>query len=117
MPLWSKTYRSPDEDKLSTVLALPDGLIAFGSTGITEDVSSYSDLWMIRANVDGRVSFAADSGLVVENGAMQWQPVFDHGVYPLAPTIAATSTLQGAPAAFSVNACTPNGGEVISSDF
>jgi hypothetical protein len=102
MPLWSKTYRSPDEDKLSTVMALPDGLVAFGSTGISEEVSSYTDLWMIRANVDGRVPFAADSGLVVENGAMQWKPVFDHSVHALAPTIAATSTLQGAPVEFSV---------------
>ena len=103
MPIWSKTYRSADEDKLSTVLALPNGLVAFGSTGITEAVSSYTDLWMIRADVDGEIPFAADSGLVVENGSMQWQPVFDHSVFPLAPTIATTSTLQGAPVAFSVN--------------
>ena len=34
---------------------------------------------------------------------MQWQPVFDHGVFPLAPTIVTTSTLQGGPVAFSVN--------------
>lgn len=103
MPIWSKTYRSVDDDKLSTVLALPNGLVAFGSTGITEAVSSYTDLWMIRADVDGQIPFAADSGLVVENGSMQWQPVFDHGVFSLAPTIATTSTLQGAPVALSVN--------------
>jgi hypothetical protein len=103
MPFWSKTYKSADEDKLLAVLAVPDGLVAFGSTGITEEVGSYTDLWMIRGNVDGMVPFAADSGFVVENSAVQWTQV-NHSVHPLAPTIVATSTLAGGPAAFTVNA-------------
>jgi hypothetical protein len=102
MPFWLKTYKSSDEDRLSAVLALPDGLVAFGSTGVTEEISSYTDLWMIRCNVDGMADFAADSGLVVENSAAQWSPV-DHSVHPLAPAIVATSTLAGGPGAFTVN--------------
>jgi len=49
------------------------------------------------------VSGAADSGFVVENSAVQWTQV-NHSVHPLAPTIVATSTLAGGPAAFTVNA-------------
>ena len=102
MPLWSKTYKSADDDKLLAVRALPDGLIAFGSTGITEEVGSYTDLWAIRSNVDGYVPFAPDSGFVTENSAVQWTQV-DHTVHPLAPAIVATSTLAGGPVAFTVN--------------
>jgi hypothetical protein len=68
-----------------------------------EEVTSYTDLWVLRCNVDGMAAFAADSGFVVENSAVQWRMVFDHSVHPLAPAIVATSTLAGAPVGFTVN--------------
>jgi hypothetical protein len=46
--------------------------------------------------------FAPDSGFVVENSAVQWTQV-DHSVHPLAPAVAATSTLTGGPVAFTTN--------------
>jgi hypothetical protein len=110
MPLWLKTYRSADEDHLSAILALPDGFFAFGSTGFTEDTSSYTDLWAIHAAVDGRIRFADGNGFTVENTAVQWQRITDHGAHLLAPVTVASSTLQSTPpVAFTVNAAAAAG--------
>lgn len=97
MPIWLKTYQSADVDELSGVVPVPGGLFAFGSTGVTEETSVYSDIWVLRTSVDGMVRFTADSGLKTDNTAVQWQDRRpDHVVHALAPSNIAT-TLDGGP--------------------
>jgi hypothetical protein len=97
MPFWLKTYRSADTDELSGVVPVVDGLFAFGSTGITEETSSYSDLWVLRTRFDGMLRFTTDSGLETDNTAVQWQRRLDHVLHALEPCNIAT-TLDGDPA-------------------
>ena len=106
MPVWVKTYISDDEDKISEVLALPDGLIAFGETGFTETVNgSYTDLWLLRTSVDGMLHFIDGNGFDAENTDAQWQlfPSSEHTVHTLAPAPLASATLTGAPTALTAN--------------
>jgi hypothetical protein len=106
MPVWVKTYISADDERIEEVLALPDGLIAFGDTELTETVnSSYSDLWVLRTSVDGMLHFTDGNGLDAENTDPQWQlfPTSEHGVHTLAPAPLASATLTGAPTALTAN--------------
>lgn len=97
MPIWLKSYESADVDELSGVVPVPGGLFAFGSTGITEETTVYSDIWVLRTSVDGMARFTADSGLKTDNTAVQWQDRRpDHVVHALAPSNIAT-TLDGGP--------------------
>lgn len=58
LPIWVKSYIAADSSEvLSGVIALRDGLIAFGRTQVLEEKNSYGDLWIVRANVDGGVRF------------------------------------------------------------
>jgi hypothetical protein len=98
MPIWVKRYSSPDTDNLAGIVALPDGLAAAGTTGFTESVGSYSDLWVIRASVDGMVHYADGNGYDAESTAMQWEVVTDKTLHALDPAPVAT-TLEGNPAA------------------
>jgi hypothetical protein len=97
MPVWVKRYSSPDTDDLAGVVALPDGLAAAGTTGYTEAVTTYSDLWVIRTSVDGMVHFSDGNGFDAENTAMQWQIITGKTLHALAPEPLAT-TLEGDPA-------------------
>jgi hypothetical protein len=105
MPVWVKTYISADEDNISEVLALPDGLIAFGDTGFTESTGSDSDLWLLRTSVDGMLHFTDGNGFDAENTDAQWQlfPPSEHSVHTLAPAPLASSTLTGSPTALTAN--------------
>ena len=84
MPVWVKTYLSTDtDDELSGVIALSDGVAAFGRTQATDNANG--DLWIVRTNVDGMLHFTADSALTAVNTAVQWQQIHDHTVRALAP--------------------------------
>jgi hypothetical protein len=106
MPVWVKTYISADEDKIVEVLALPDGLMAFGETGFTETVNgSYTDLWLLRTSVDGMLHFINGNGFDAENTDAQWQlfPPAEHSVHTLAPAPLASATLTGTPTVIMAN--------------
>ena len=98
MPIWVKRYGAADTDNLAGIVALEDGLAAAGTTGFTESVGSYSDLWVIRASVDGMVHYADGNGYDAESTAMQWEVVTDKTLHALDPAPIAT-TLEGNPAA------------------
>lgn len=100
MPIWLKTYASDERDELLGVVALPDGLVAFGSTEAV-DPALLGDLWVVRTNVDGMLHFTEDSALDTENTDAQWQRTTDHSVHALAP-VTLPSALDGNPAALFV---------------
>jgi hypothetical protein len=106
MPVWVKTYISADEDRIAEVMALPDGLIAFGETGFTETVNtSYSDLWLLRTSIDGMLHFTDGNGFDAENTDAQWHlfPAAEHTVHTLAPAPLASTTLTGTPSVLTTN--------------
>ncbi len=103
MPMWTKSYVSPDADELSGVVAMPGGLAAFGSTGYTETNGSYSDLWIIRAKVDGMIHFTEGNGFETHNTAVQWQRNEGHAVHVLAPAPVATTLTGTVTAPFTFN--------------
>jgi hypothetical protein len=102
MPVWVKSYATTDRDDLAAIVAMPDGLAAYGSTGFTEANSSYRDLWLLRTSVDGMLHFGDGNGFDAESTAVQWEPL-DHTVATLAPVSAASQTLQAVQAPFTVD--------------
>lgn len=109
MPMFVKTYSSTDDDELSGVLTMPGGFAAFGSTGYTETNSSYSDLWLIRAKVDGMIHFTEGNGFETHNTAVQWQRSEGHEVHVLAPQQEPTTLTGTVTSPFTFNASTAVG--------
>jgi hypothetical protein len=105
MPIWMKSYSTPEDDVLADIVALPDGLVAFGDTVFTEPNRSYQDLWLLRTNVDGMLHFRTGNGFDAENTDVHWRRVMkdEHRVQALAPQRVAVSTLLARSVAFTVN--------------
>lgn len=101
MPMWSKSYVGDDEDELVGVVAMDEGVAAFGHTQTTNPVGNgFHDLWLMRTNVDGMVHFDADSGFDTVNGAVQWTPTSVHVQLPLVPlAVPTTVTVTDGPTA------------------
>ena len=96
MPLWSKTFVGAAGDTLTGVVAMPDGVAAYGQTATT-DPAHHADIWVVRTNIDGMVHFDPDSGFDTINGAVQWSSGPAHTVAPLdlTPTAATWTIAPG----------------------
>jgi hypothetical protein len=91
-PVWVKSYIAEDSSEtLSGVIALRDGLIAYGRTQVLEEKNSYGDLWIARTNVDAGLRFTPDSGMTTVNTAVQWCRIRDHTIRALAPESVTTT--------------------------
>jgi len=109
MPMWSKSYVGDGEDELVGVVAMDEGMAAFGHTQTTNPVGNgFHDLWLVRTNVDGMLHFDAGSGFDTVNGAVQWTPTsvqVQLGLAPSAvsPTVTVTDEPTDVDAASSTN--------------
>jgi hypothetical protein len=76
-----------DKNELEKVVAMPDGVAAFGQTNTTNVLgNSFNDLWVLRTNVDGMVHFDEASGFDTINDAVQWHPSTAYTLHQLDPT-------------------------------
>ena len=75
MPVWYKRLAGDDEDALQGIIALDDGLAAYGHTkSASAAFTARSEFWLARTSVDGMLHFDPASGLVTVNDAVTWAP-------------------------------------------
>lgn len=87
MPVWFKSYRGPRADVIAALAPAGHGFVACGFTESVNTTLPFpeTDLWVLRAGVEGMLDFTPESGMETLCDNVNWRRTEYTRVLPLAP--------------------------------